>query len=30
MDLVDYIENVETNENNCPLNEVLIVDSGIM
>ena len=30
MDLVDYIENVETNENNYPLNEVLIVDSGLM
>lgn len=30
MDLVDYIENVETNENNYPLNKVLIVDSGIM
>jgi cyclophilin family peptidyl-prolyl cis-trans isomerase len=30
MDLVDYIENVETNENNKPLSEILIVDSGIM
>ena len=30
MDLVDYIENVETDENNKPLNEILIVDSGIM
>ena len=30
MDLVDYIENIETDENNKPLNEILIVDSGIM
>ena len=30
MDLVDYIETVETDNNERPLNEIRIVDSGLL
>ena len=30
MDLVDYIETVETDNNDRPLNEIKIVDSGLL
>ena len=30
MDLVDYIETVETDENDRPLNEIKVVDSGLL
>lgn len=30
MDLVDFISNLETDENDKPINDVVIVDSGIM